>query len=84
MKKQLKRRSLAESEELLPVLSHFISEIPSDMILQLFTDWDRRLWYCFLMKGEYIEENLNLMQFLTGLDKPASRVRPIDTHHVRQ
>jgi hypothetical protein len=27
---------------------------------------------------------LNLMQFLTGLDKPASRVRPIDTHHVRQ
>jgi hypothetical protein len=38
MKEQLKRRSFAEKEELLSVLSELISVIPLDLILRVFAD----------------------------------------------
>jgi hypothetical protein len=40
MKGQLKRRSFAEEEELLSVLYKFINEIPPDVILQVFPNWN--------------------------------------------
>jgi hypothetical protein len=55
MNKQLKGRSFAEDGELLSMLSEQISEIPPDMILQVFTDWDRRIRRCLLMEKGYVE-----------------------------
>jgi hypothetical protein len=55
MKEQLKGRSFAEEEELSSVLSELISEIPLDMIVLVFADWNRRLRLCRLMDGEYVE-----------------------------
>jgi hypothetical protein len=52
MKEQLKGRSFAEEEELLFVLSDVMSEIPLDMILPVFADWDRQLRRCLLMLGK--------------------------------
>jgi hypothetical protein len=40
MKEQLKERSFAEEEELLPVFSELMSEIPLGMILPMFADWN--------------------------------------------
>jgi hypothetical protein len=37
------------------VLSELISKIPPDMIVRVFADWNRRLWLCLLMEGEYVE-----------------------------
>jgi hypothetical protein len=55
MKEQLKGRSFAGEEGLLSVLAELMSEIPPDMILRVFADWDRWLWSCLLMEGEYVE-----------------------------
>jgi histone-lysine N-methyltransferase SETMAR len=55
LKEQLKGRSFSEEEELLSALSELMSEIPPDMILRVFEDWDRRLRLCLQRKGEYVE-----------------------------
>jgi hypothetical protein len=55
MKEQLKERSFADEEEVLPVPSGLISEIPPDMSLRVFADWNRRLRLCLVIEGEYVE-----------------------------
>jgi hypothetical protein len=75
MKEQLKGRSFAEEEQLLSVLSERMSEIPPDMILRLFADWNRRLPLCLPIDGEYVEQGFDLLWFVTGSDKRARRVR---------
>jgi hypothetical protein len=55
IKEQFKGRIFAEEEELLSVRSALMSEIPPDMTLQVFADWDRRLRRWLLMEGEYVE-----------------------------
>jgi histone-lysine N-methyltransferase SETMAR len=82
MKEQLKGRSFAEEEELSLVLSQCMSEIPPDMILRVFADWDRRLRRCLLMEGEYVEYRFNLNWFLTDLNKRARRVRVLNARYV--
>jgi hypothetical protein len=82
MKEQLKERNFAEEEELLSVLSEPISEIPSDLILRGFADWDRRLRVCPLMEGEYVEEGFDVNWFLIGLDKRARRVPVLNARAV--
>jgi hypothetical protein len=52
MKKQLIGSIFAEGKELLSVISDPMNEIPPDMILRVFADWDRRLRCCLLMEGE--------------------------------
>jgi hypothetical protein len=37
------------------VLSELMSDTPSDMILRVFVDWDRRLRCCLAMEGEQVE-----------------------------
>jgi hypothetical protein len=51
----LKRRTFAEEEELLSVLSELMSETPPDMILPVLADWNRRVWLCVLMEGKCAE-----------------------------
>jgi hypothetical protein len=80
MKEQLKGRSFAEEEELLSVLSAFMSEIPCDMVLRVFADWNRRLRLCLLMKGEDVEYSFNLLWFSTGVDKGPRRVGVLNPH----
>jgi hypothetical protein len=84
MKELLKRRSLAEEEELLSVLSVFMSEIRLDMILRVSADWHRRLWCCLLMEGEYAEQGFNLNWFLTGLNNRARRGRVFNAHPLQR
>jgi hypothetical protein len=60
MKERLRERSFAEEEELASVLSELISEIPPDMTPRVFADWNRRLWLCLLIEGEYVEQRFNL------------------------
>jgi hypothetical protein len=55
MKEQLKERSFADDEELLSVLSEFMSGILSDMILRFFASSDRWLWRCLRMEVEHVE-----------------------------
>jgi hypothetical protein len=40
IKEELKGRSFAEEEYLLSVLSELMSDIPPDMIMRVFTDWN--------------------------------------------
>jgi hypothetical protein len=53
VKEQLKERSFAEEEKRILVLSELMSEIPPDMILRVFTHWNRRLRQRPRMEGEY-------------------------------
>jgi hypothetical protein len=55
MKEQVKGWSIAEEQELLSVLSEVMSEIPPDMILWVFGDWNQTLWFCLLMEGKHVE-----------------------------
>jgi hypothetical protein len=80
MKEQPKGRGFGEEEELLSVLSEFINEIPPDMPLRVFADWNRRGRFCLLMEGEYVEYSFTLLWFLTGLGKRALRVQVLNTH----
>jgi hypothetical protein len=82
MKEQLKRSNVAEEEELLSVLSDLMSEIPPDIILRVFVDWDGRLWRCLLIEGEYVEYSFTLTWFLTGFDKRTRRVRVLNARPV--
>jgi histone-lysine N-methyltransferase SETMAR len=52
VKEQLKGKSLVEEGELLSVPSAFLSEIPPDLILRVFADWNRRRRLCLRMAGE--------------------------------
>jgi hypothetical protein len=58
MKKQLKGMSFVEEEELLSVLSEFMSEIPPDMILRVFTDWNQNLRLCLQMEENMLSKVL--------------------------
>jgi hypothetical protein len=60
VKKQLVERNFIEEEELFSVLYEPMSEIPSDMILRVFDDWDRWLRRHLLMERESVEEIFNL------------------------
>jgi hypothetical protein len=82
MKEQLKRMSSAEEEEFLSVLYEFMNEIPPDVVLQVFSNWNRRLRLCLLMEGGCVEQHFNLLWFSTGLDKRARRVRVLNAHSV--
>jgi hypothetical protein len=55
MKEQLKGMIFIEEGEPLSVLSELASEIPTDMILRVFADRNRRPRLCLLMKGEFVE-----------------------------
>jgi hypothetical protein len=50
------RRSFAETEEILSVFSELMCEIPPDMILQVFANWNRRLWLCLLKEGNMLSK----------------------------
>jgi hypothetical protein len=83
MKEQLKGRSFTEEEEFLSVFSELMNEIPLDMIMRVFADWDRGLRLWLLIEGEYVEQSFNMLWFLTGLDKHARRVRVSNAHPMR-
>jgi hypothetical protein len=82
MKEQLKGRSFLEEEELLSVLSELMSEVPPDMILQVFVDWNRWLWRCLLTERKCAEKSFKLNWFLTSGGKRTRRVRALNAHHV--
>jgi hypothetical protein len=58
MEEQLKGMSIAEEEELLSVLSEFMSVISPDMILCVFSDWNPRLRFCLLTQGKILTQDL--------------------------
>jgi hypothetical protein len=53
--KRFEKKDFAKEEELCSVLSELMSEIPPDMILRVFADWNGRLQLCLLIEGEYVE-----------------------------
>jgi hypothetical protein len=52
MKEPLKGRSFTKEEDPLSVFSEVMSELSHQVILRVFTDWDRRLRHCFLAKDD--------------------------------
>jgi hypothetical protein len=48
-------KQYAMPEELFVEVAMIISEIPSDLISQVFTTWQERLQKCYDMRGNYIE-----------------------------
>jgi hypothetical protein len=59
-----------------------MSDIPPDMILRLFANWDQWLRRRLLMKEEDVEYSFNLELLLIGLNKRARRVRILNAHPV--
>jgi hypothetical protein len=55
VKGQLKEKSFVEEEELILVLSELLGEIPPDMILRVFADWNRRLRHRPRMERKYAD-----------------------------
>jgi hypothetical protein len=68
-KEQLKGRSFAQEEELLSGLAGLMSEIPPDVILRVFADWNQSLRLCLLTEDEYAEPSSSFHGFESQLPK---------------
>jgi hypothetical protein len=54
-KHQLQGHKFMEGAELVSVISEILNRIPTDILVDVFDDWMRRLQRCIDISGEYVE-----------------------------
>jgi hypothetical protein len=55
VKHQLQRHEFTEGAELVSAISEILNQIPTDILVDVFDDWMRKLQRCIDISGEYVE-----------------------------